>query len=77
MGQGKKKVCLHCKNFPLEFPKIYKYFQKGIEKHLQRFPKTPKQDNKNQTKFRSGVFIVNFEHISHLVLVFLLLTLNM
>ena len=26
---------------------------------------------------RSGVFIVNCEHISHLVLVFLLLTLNM
>ena len=26
---------------------------------------------------RSGVFIVNFEHISHLVLVFLLLNLNM
>ena len=26
---------------------------------------------------RSGVFIVNFEHMSHLVLVFLLLTLNM
>ena len=26
---------------------------------------------------RSAVFIVNFEHISHLVLVFLLLTLNM
>ena len=26
---------------------------------------------------RSGVFIVNFEHISHLLLVFLLLTLNM
>ena len=25
---------------------------------------------------RSGVFIVNFEQISHLVLVFLLLTLN-
>ena len=25
---------------------------------------------------RSGIFIVNFEHISHLVLVFLLLTLN-
>ena len=24
----------------------------------------------------SGVFIVNFEHISHLVLVFILLTLN-
>ena len=26
---------------------------------------------------RSGIFTVNFEHISHLVLVFLLLTLNM
>ena len=26
---------------------------------------------------RSGVFIVNFDHISHLALVFLLLTLNM
>ena len=26
---------------------------------------------------RSGVFIVNFKHISHLVLVFILLTLNM
>ena len=26
---------------------------------------------------RSGIFIVNFEHISHLVLLFLLLTLNM
>ena len=27
--------------------------------------------------FNPGVFIVNFEHISHLVLVFLMLTLNM
>ena len=26
---------------------------------------------------RSGIFIINFEHISHVVLVFLLLTLNM
>ena len=26
---------------------------------------------------RSGIIIFNFEHISHLVLVFLLLTLNM
>ena len=31
----------------------------------------------NKAWRRSGVFIVNFEHISHLVLVFLLLTLNM
>ena len=28
-------------------------------------------------KVLSGIFIVNFEHISHLVLVFLYLTLNM
>ena len=35
--------------------------------------KTPERRHKR----RSGVFIVNFEHISHLVLVFLLLTLNM
>ena len=34
--------------------------------------KTPKQ---RQWR-RSGVFIVNFEYISHLVLVFLLLTLS-
>ena len=26
---------------------------------------------------RSGVFIVNFQHVSHVVLAFLLLTLNM
>ena len=30
-----------------------------------------------KTRGRSGIFIVNFEHIAHLVLVFLLLTLNM
>ena len=37
-----------------------------------------KFNNKDtRTTPRSGVFIVNFEHISHLVLVFLLLTLNM
>ena len=33
--------------------------------------------NNKDTKRRSGVFIVNPEHISHLVLVFLLLTSNM
>ena len=32
---------------------------------------------KTPERRRSGVFIVNFDHISHLVLVFLLLTLNM
>ena len=33
--------------------------------------------NNRTSESRPGVFIVNFEHISHLVLVFLLLTLNM
>ena len=33
--------------------------------------------NCSTTGHCSGVFIVNFEHISHLVLMFLLLTLNM
>ena len=32
--------------------------------------------NNKDTRTMPGVFIVNFEHISHLVLVFLLLTLN-
>ena len=32
---------------------------------------------KVNSKRRSGVFVVNFGHISHLVLLFLLLTLNM
>ena len=36
-----------------------------------------KVNNRNtRARRRSGIFIVNFEHISHLVLVFLLLTLN-
>ena len=38
-----------------------------------KLTKTPKQRHWR----RSGVFIVNFEYISHLVLVFLLLTKNM
>ena len=33
--------------------------------------------NNRNTRRRFGVFIVNFEHMSHLVLVFVLLTLNM
>ena len=31
----------------------------------------------NRNTRRSGIFVVNFEHISHIVLVFQLLTLNM
>ena len=38
---------------------------------------TAEQDVTYARRCRSGVFVVNFEHISHLVLVFLLLTSNM
>ena len=38
---------------------------------------TAEQDLTYAQRCRSGVFIVNFEYISHLVLVFLLLTSNM
>ena len=49
---------------------------------LEQGVKYVKVNKKNNTPERRhwrrfGVFIVNFEHISHLVLVFLLLTLNM
>ena len=45
-------------------------------KPLIKLFKTGMLDKKIFTWGRSGVFIVNFEHISHLVLVFLLLTLS-
>ena len=39
--------------------------------------KVNNKDTRTTPWRRSGIFIVNFEHISHLVLVFLLLSLNM
>ena len=36
-----------------------------------------KVNNKDTRYHRSGIFIVNFEHISHLILVILLFTFNM
>ena len=47
---------------------------------ITNYVKTSKSSNFSNpytNRRRSGVFIVNFEHILHLVLVFLLLTLNM
>ena len=38
--------------------------------------KVKDKDTERRQWRRSGVFIVNFEHISYLALVFLLLTLN-
>ena len=39
--------------------------------------KLTKKTRKRRQWCRSSVFIANFEHISHIILVFLLLTLNM
>ena len=39
--------------------------------------KVNNKDTRRRQWHRPGIFIFNFEHISHLVLVFLLLTLNM
>ena len=39
--------------------------------------KVNNRNTRTRCEICSGIFIVNFEHISHLVLVFLLLTLNM
>ena len=43
---------------------------------LEKGVKYVKFNNNDTRTRRSGVFIVNFGHISHLVLVFLLLTLS-
>ena len=46
--------------------------RKRCEIHLKLTIKTPEQPQ----RCRSGVFIINLEHISHPFLVYLLLTLN-
>ena len=39
--------------------------------------KVNNKDTRRRQWHRSGIFTINFEHISHPVLLFLLLTLNM
>ena len=48
-----------------------------METTRARYEISPKSTIKTRQWRRSGVFIVDFGHISHLVLVFLLLTLDM
>ena len=53
----------------------FAYLKSSIET-IEKVWNMFKVDNKNTRKRRSGVFIVNFEQISHLFLVFLLLPMN-
>ena len=53
------------------------YLFKFNNKTRKRYEICSKLTIKTQERRRSGVFIFNFEHISHLFLVFLLLTLSM
>ena len=56
--------------FPNDF---FKFFQNYYPANIYLF----KVNNRNTRKrTTSGIFIINFEHTSHLFLVFLLLTLN-
>ena len=62
----KMKMHLFCKHVPVQHSK----HQKKVWNMYKLTIKTPER------RRSSGVFIVNFEHTSHLALVFLLLTLN-
>ena len=64
------------KTFPVDIY-LLKVNNRNIRTRYEIFSKlTIKTQERRQWRL-SGVFIVNFEHISHLVLVFLLLTWNM
>ena len=54
-----------------------KLTKETLEKSCEICSKLTIKTPQRRQLHRFGVFIVNFEHISHLVLVFLLLTLNM
>ena len=55
---------------------MFKVNNKNPRKRCEMCSKLTKKTPELRLSRRSGVFIANFEHISHLVLVFLLLTLN-
>ena len=56
---------------------MLKVNNRNIRLRYEECSKLTIKTSERRTLRRSGVFIVNFEHISYLVLVFLLLTLNM
>ena len=55
---------------------MFKVNNRNTRKRYEIFPKLTIKTLEQRQRRRSGIFIVNFENISHLFLVFLLLTLN-
>ena len=55
---------------------LFKVNNRSSRKRCEIFSKLIIKTPERRQRRRSGVFIVNFENISHLFLVFLLLTLN-
>ena len=84
-GKSLNKKCVRFFDAAKMQPKCAFFFFKNTQKSRKVFPFAWKLHllsrlvRLSYIKFerRSGIFIVNFEHISQLVLVFLLLTLNM
>ena len=64
-----------CK-FPSEWKKTNKNHKQCKNPAGSYLFKVNNRNNRARCEISSGAFIVNFEHISHLVLVFLLLTLS-
>ena len=77
-----QKFSTYFKNLYFKFKKIptninlFKVNNKNTRKRCEICSKLTIETPERHWR-RSGVSIVNFEHISHIVLVFLLLTLNM
>ena len=65
----------HCSVFPANIY-LFKVNNKNTRKKLWNMFKVNNKNNRAASWLRSGVFIVNFEHISHLIITFLMLTLN-
>ena len=55
----------------------FKGFNQNTRKKYEKYSKLSIKTPERRQWHRSGVFIVNFEHIPHLFLVFSLLTLSM
>ena len=55
---------------------MFKINNRNTEKRCETYSKLTIKTPERSQRRRSGDFIVSFQHISHLILVFLLLTLN-